>query len=141
MFVRVHIFMSRMCTLTLVRDMGGWRRSSAWLCFCYSHFPPPPYLFLSVGLMSGRGGRSPQAQARGSSHGSCPSLSPGSKFSFRGLSRWLGSAIFELASWGEELCLTNDPLELHVCKTLCVSGSRCAACAGLCGAGGWLGCS
>lgn len=46
--------------------------------FMLFSFPPPPYLFLSVGLMSGKGdGRSPQAQAQGSSHGSCPSLSPG----------------------------------------------------------------
>lgn len=27
--VRVHIFMSRMRTLTLVKDTGDWRRSSA----------------------------------------------------------------------------------------------------------------
>lgn len=58
------------------------------------------------------------------------------ELSFLGLSQWLGSAIFELASWGEGLCLPSSPLGLHVCKTLCVSGNRCAACAGLCGAEG-----
>lgn len=58
------------------------------------------------------------------------------ELSFLGLSQWLGSAIFELASWGEGLCLTSSPLGLHVCKTLCVSGSRCTACTGLCGVEG-----
>lgn len=72
-----HLHVSHMHTHPCERH-GRLEKISAWLCFCYSHFPTPPYLFLSVGLMRGRGeGRSPQAQAQGSSHGSCPSLSPG----------------------------------------------------------------
>lgn len=53
------------------------------------------------------------------------------ELSFLGLSQWLGSAVSELASWGEGLCLASGPQGLHVCKTLCVRGSRCAGGAGL----------
>lgn len=54
------------------------------------------------------------------------------ELSFRGLSQWLGSAMFVFASW-RGLCLASGPLGLHVCETLCVSGSRYAR--------DWLGCS
>lgn len=39
---------------------------------------------------------------------------------FLGLSQWLGRAIFELASWGEGLCLASGPLGLHSLQnTIC----------------------
>jgi len=136
--VRVHIFMSRMRTLTLVKGTGGWRRSSARLCFCHCHFPPPRCWFLSVGLLSGRGeggeaGAGPGAGERSRVLPLCVSglgVSSVELFSSssEGCVRSLAARCWsELSCWGERLrptdrlprglCVCLRFLGLRVCKT------------------------
>lgn len=59
-------------------ERHGQLEKISMVMFLLFSFPPAPIFVSQRGANEWRGeGRSPQAQVQGSSHGSCPSLSPG----------------------------------------------------------------
>lgn len=115
-------------------ERHGWLEKISMVMFLLFSFPPAPIFVSQRGANEWeRRGEVTPGPGTGQQFWVMSLSVSWPELSFLGLSQGLGSAVSELASWGEGLCLASGPQGLHVCKTLCVNGSRCA--------GGWLGCS